>query len=47
MTPDEILFLLRTRKANKALGPDSISNDFLKAIGILLATALATLTEAC
>ena len=47
VTLDEIQALLRTRKTNRALGSDSISNDFLKAIGRPLTTAVAALASAC
>jgi hypothetical protein len=43
----EVLSFLRTRRANKALGLDSILNKFLKVIGEPLARALATLIIAC
>lgn len=43
----EISTLLRTRRANKAPGSDSISNDFLKAIGEPLANAVASIATAC
>lgn len=46
-TADEILALIRTRQANKAPGPDSIPNDFLKAMGLPLAKAVASITTAC
>jgi hypothetical protein len=44
ITPDEIQALLYIRKANKVLGSNSISNNFLKAIGRPLAKAVAALT---
>jgi hypothetical protein len=47
VTPDEIQALLCTRKANKAPGSNLISNNFLKAIGRPLATAVAALASAC
>jgi hypothetical protein len=46
MTPDKIQALLHTRKANKAPGSDSISNNFLKVMGRPLAEAVAALATA-
>ena len=43
----EVLNLLRTRRANRAPGSDSIPNDFLKAMGKPLAEAVAAITSAC
>ena len=43
----EVLNLLRTRRANKAPGNDSIPNDFLKAMGEPLAAAVAAIATAC
>jgi len=43
----EVLNLLRTRRANRAPGSDSIPNDFLKAMGEPLAAAVAAITSAC
>ena len=45
--PQEVLNLLRTRRANKAPGNDSIPNNFLKAMGEPLAVAVAAITTAC
>jgi len=42
--PEEITRILRTRRTNRAPGSDSISNDFLKAMGEPLAKAVAELT---
>lgn len=47
VTHHEISALLRTRRANKAPGSDSISNDFLKAMGEPLANAVACIATAC
>ena len=44
---EEVTNLLRTRRRNKAPGNDSISNEFLKAMGEPMAKAIAALTEAC
>jgi hypothetical protein len=43
----EVVNLLRTRRANKAPGSDSIPNDFLKAMGEPLAVAVAAISTAC
>jgi hypothetical protein len=43
VTTKEVLSFLRTRRANKAPGLDSILNKFLKAIGKPLVKALTTL----
>ena len=45
--PQEVINLLRTRRANRAPGSDSIPNDFLKAMGEPLATAVAAIATAC
>jgi len=42
----EICSLLRTRRTGKALGDDSILNEFLKAIGPLLIAIIVTLATA-
>jgi len=47
VTADEIMALIRTRRANKAPGNDSIPNDFLKAMGLPLAKAVAAIATAC
>lgn len=47
VTAEEIACLLRTRKANKAPGSDSISNEFLKAMGEPLTRAVAGIATAC
>jgi hypothetical protein len=47
VTLDKALALLCTRRANKAPGSDSIPNDFLKAIGRPIATAVAATAIAC
>lgn len=46
-TAEEIASILQTRRANRAPGDDSISNDFLKAMGTPLTVAVAGLTTAC
>ena len=43
----EVLNLLRTRRANRAPGSNSIPNDFLKAMEEPLAAAVAAITSAC
>jgi hypothetical protein len=45
--PQEVTSLLRTRRANRAPGSDSIPNDFLKAMEEPLAIAVAAITTAC
>lgn len=47
VTADEVAHLLRTRRINRAPGDDSISNDFLKAMGEPLTKAVACLATAC
>jgi len=44
---NEIMALIRIRRANKALGNDLISNDFLKAIGLPLGKVVAAIVTAC
>jgi hypothetical protein len=47
VTAEDITALLCTRRTNRAPGDDSISNDFLKAMGEPLAAAVAGLATAC
>jgi hypothetical protein len=47
VTADEIIALIRTRRASKAPGNDSIPNDFLKAMGLLLAKTVVAIAMAC
>ncbi len=47
VTSNEIQALLCTRKTNKAPGSDSISNDFLKAMGKLLTIVVVALALVC
>ncbi len=45
-TTNKIIALIRTRRANKAPGPDSIPNNFLKAVGLPLVKVVALITIA-
>jgi hypothetical protein len=47
VTADDIIALIRTRRANKAQGSDSIPNDFLKAVDLPLAKTVVAIAIAC